>query len=165
MTEQVSGQPAGTGPVPVDLGPDDIDDVLEDLPGGQSVSEATRRLRQQLHDARRRGVQLLPAAPVTEAFDDIFHASPVLVRQPPSRQPRRFLALCKRDGTGSTGVGVVAEGCQFSDGATAWRRLKGDNGEAGWEFYDTPGTGAFLSAHQAAVVIEVVWIDPADEPN
>lgn len=145
----------------MELSADEIDDVLEDLPGGQSVKPATRRLRQELHNARRRGAQLLPAPRVPDMAGDIFYASPALVRPLPSEQPRRALVVCRQDSTGVTGVGVIAEGCQFSDGATVWRRLD----EPGWELYDSPGAEPFQRAHCPALVTEIVWLDDADEPG
>lgn len=153
--EEITGQ----GQVPVILSVKDIADILPHLPGGQSVSPAMRRLYQELLDAQRRGVRLLPAVHVPDTVEDIFYAPPVLTRQPPSEQPRRALILCKRDTTGATGVGVIAEGCQFSDGSLAWRRLD----EPGWQFFDRPGADSFARTNPA-LVTEVVWIDEPDEP-
>lgn len=159
MTEQADASSAEPGRVPVDLSAEEIADILEDVPGGQSVSPATRRFLQQLHDARRRGAQLLLAPRVPDTVEDIFHAPPILVRQPPGQQPRRALVLCMRDTTGVTGVGVIAEGCQFSDGSLVWRRLD----EPGWQFPDRPGADSFTRANPA-LVTEVVWIDDPVEP-
>lgn len=148
------------GQVPVDLSPSDIADILPYLPGGQSVSEAMRRLHQELFDAQRRGARLLPAVHVPDVVEDIFYAPLVPVRQPSARQPRRALVLCRRDAIGGTGVGVIAEGCQFSDGSMAWRRLD----EPGWQFSDRPGPDSFARAHPG-LDVEVLWIDETDEPG
>lgn len=147
------GARPGHGPLPVEVSAHEIDDILEDLPGGQSVSAATRRLLQSLHDARRRGAVVLPAP--RPAQDDIIYAPPVPVRQAPGREPQRFLAVCTQDLVGSVGVGVVAEGCQFSDGSVVWRRLW----MPGWEFYEAPGVDPFVRAHQHQCVLEVVHVD------
>lgn len=149
---------ADPGPVPLVFSASEVTDILPDLPGGQGVSPSTRRLFQQLHDARRRGAQLVLTPP--DPTEDVFHAAPVLVRQPPREQPRRALVLCRKDGTGTTGVGIIAEGCRFSDGAVVWRRLD----EPGWQFTDRAGADSFARANPA-LVVEVIWIDDTDEPS
>lgn len=164
MNDQTVDLTPSEGPVPVHLSTHQIDNILEDMPGGQSVSEDTRRLRQELHDARRRGAQLLPAPRVPE--DDVFHAPPMPVRPAPVTRPQPFYIVCRHDVAGTTGVGVIAEGCQFSDGALVVRQLEGPaHSDAGWRFYDSrEDADAVLKRSWSPSIVDVVSID-ADEPS
>lgn len=152
-------------PVPVALSASDVEDLIEDVPGGQAVRPATRRFLKELHDARRRGVRLLPAPRVSPEVPGLLHAPPTLVREMPDREPQPFHVVCKRDVTGATGVGVIAEGCRFSDGATVVRVLdSGIQSGPGWRFYDHPGTEDLLESDWGPSVVDVIWLD-AGEPG
>lgn len=147
----------GQGPAPVMLSLRDVADILADLPGGQSVSAATRRLYQQLHDARQRGAALLPA-PRGSVENGVIRSAPRPVRDAPEEHPRRFWIICKQDISEITGIGVIAEGCHFSDGAVVWRDLW----TSGWGFSDRLDVVPYLQVHQRGSY-ELVWIDTDDD--
>ncbi|GAA1690154.1 hypothetical protein ACFTSF_40575 [Kribbella sp. NPDC056951] len=69
-------------------------------------------------------------------------------------RPRVFELVRYRDPSGVSGTGVVAEGCEFSDGSVALR-WRGDNpATAVW-----PGLEAVLAVHGHQGATEVRWID------
>ena len=136
---------------------EDIDELLEDLPGGQSIKPVTRRLHRELRDARRRVPQ---GDQVETDQDDLLHAPAQPVRPAPARLPRRGYIVRKQDVTGISGVGVIGELMQASDGAVAYRWLGGPpQNQPKWEFYDNKTTAPFeqISGHTGKT--EIVWID------
>ena len=141
---------------------------MEDLPLGQSVSPETRALYEQLRDKVRGHAQPEPlaAVPAPVDEDDQLPVPPMLVRPPPSRLPRRGQIHRTVDVTGISGLGVIAEFCEMSDGAVAYRWLGGPpQHQPKWEVYDNPGVAPFeqISGHQGNT--KVVWLDEPDEPE
>ena len=76
-------------------------------------------------------------------------------------RPRTFELVRYRDPSGVSGTGVVAEGCEFSDGSVALR-WRGDNpATAVW-----PDVDSVLAVHGHQGATEVRWIDPqSDSPE
>lgn len=74
---------------------------------------------------------------------------------------RRLLLLRHRDPTGVSGVGVVAEGVQFSDGSAA---LRWHGEHATTSVYDS-GVEAILAIHGHGGATEVVYTDPRPNPG
>ncbi|NOL39089.1 hypothetical protein HPO96_02400 [Kribbella sandramycini] len=73
-------------------------------------------------------------------------------------RPRVFELVRYRDPSGVSGTGVVAEGCEFSDGSVALR-WRGDNpATAVW-----PGLEAVLAVHGHQGATEVRWLDTRSE--
>ena len=73
--------------------------------------------------------------------------------------PRTFELVRYRDPSGVSGTGVVAEGCEFSDGSVALR-WRGDNpATAVW-----PNLTAVLAVHGHQGATEVRWIEPRPKP-
>ncbi|GAA2788822.1 hypothetical protein GCM10010522_02600 [Kribbella solani] len=71
-------------------------------------------------------------------------------------RPRTFELVRYRDPSGVSGTGVVAEGCQFTDGSVALR-WRGDNpATAVW-----PNVESVLAVHGHQGATEVRWIEPA----
>jgi hypothetical protein len=142
-----------------------IDDILDDLPGGHSVSEATRNLYRRLIEARRGSPPQNDVLPLVLDDDgQVMHAPMQAVRHAPEHHPRRGLIVRKRDVTGISGVGVIAEFCVFSDGATAIRWLGGPpQHQPKFEFYDNPGIEPFIQISGHNGNTEIVWIDADDE--
>jgi hypothetical protein len=163
VNDQTDAEVTVGGPSALEISVDRIEDILGDLPGGQSVSPATRWLHQELYDARRRGVTLIPAARVSPDRD-IVYGPPKLTRAAPAVEPERFHIVCTHDVTGTTGVGVIAEGCRFSDGSAAVRRLSAPpHDTGGWRFYDSPASAVTLASDWRPDVVDVIWLDQ-DEP-
>jgi len=70
-------------------------------------------------------------------------------------RPRTFELVRYRDPSGVSGTGVVAEGCEFSDGSVALR-WRGDNpATAVW-----PDLDSVLAVHGHQGATEVRWIEP-----
>jgi hypothetical protein len=69
-------------------------------------------------------------------------------------RPRTFELVRYRDPSGVSGTGVVAEGCEFTDGSVALR-WRGDNpATAVW-----PNVDAILAVHGHQGATEIRWID------
>jgi hypothetical protein len=69
-------------------------------------------------------------------------------------RPRTFELVRYRDPSGVSGTGVVAEGCEFSDGSVALR-WRGDNpATAVW-----PNIESVLAVHGHQGATEVRWAD------
>lgn len=138
-------------------------DIMDDLPLGHSVSAATRNLYLKLREKLRRPQGgPVPDIPTANRADDdgTFYAPPQVVRPMPARQPARGAVIRKRDGTGISGLGHIAEFCVFSDGATAIRWLGGPpQNQPKFEFYDNPGIRPFIQISGHNGNTEVVWID------
>lgn len=139
----------------------EADEILDDLPLGHSVSEATRSLYRRLRDARRNPPQggPLPHQRYPDG-DDIMYAPMQPVRPVPEKEPRAGHGICTRDTSGIYGLGVVCNVFIASDGATAVRWLGGPpQGPPRWEFYDNSGATPFeqLDRHNGA--IEVIWLE------
>lgn len=78
----------------------------------------------------------------------------------PSSLPRRFRLVRHFDVSGVSGIGTVAEGVQFDDGAVALR-WKGDHpSTVAWD-----SIAAILAVHGHHGATDLEWIDalPADE--
>lgn len=136
-------------------------DIMEDLPLGHSVSEATRNLYLSLRDSQQSPQQ---GGHVPHGYD-VDYAPIQPIRPWPSTLPRRGRVVRKHDVTGISGLGVIAEFCLFSDGAVSWRWLGGPpQNQPKWEFYDNPGVAPFvqISGHHGNT--EIVWIDDEEEP-
>lgn len=141
-------------------------DIMEDLPLGHSVSEATRdfyrRLRQELR-SQPQGEHVAQAPDVTG--DDVIYAPPVIVRPAPARRPRRGLIIRKVDVTGISGLGVIAEFCVFSDNFTLIRWLGGPpQNQPKHEVYDNPGIDPFIQISGHNGNTDIVWLDE-EEPG
>lgn len=79
---------------------------------------------------------------------------------PSSPPPRRFRLIRHFDVSGVSGIGDVAEGVQFADGAVALR-WKGDHpSTVAWD-----SIGAILAVHGHHGATDLEWLDPlpADE--
>lgn len=140
--------------------PGEADDILADLPGGQSVSEATRRLHQKLRDARRREPSPPLHVPSQGPHDMVLPAQ--LVRQPPQDLPVLGWILRRHDVTGISGTGVIGMYVVAPDGAAAYRWFGGPpQGQPKWEFYDNPGTAPFeqISGHNGNTQLVQVFPD------
>jgi hypothetical protein len=101
-------------------------------------------------------------------MNDLVRAGVQFVRPAPANEPRCFLIVRKTDVTGVSGVGVIGDGYQSSDGAVAYRWHGGPpQNQPKWEFYDNRGTDPFLqiSGHDGRT--ELIWIDslPTREPG
>lgn len=93
--------------------------------------------------------------------DDILHAPPQIVRPAPAELPRRFHIVRTVDVTDISGVGIIGEGVQVSDGAVAFRWLGGPpQDEPAWQVYDNKTTKPFvkISGHNGNT--KIVWLDP-----
>lgn len=77
----------------------------------------------------------------------------------PTLSPRRFLLYRRRDVTGISGTGVVAEGTQFSDGSIALRWLGDWPATAVW-----PSLDGVIAVHGHVSASEVQWLDPIPTP-
>lgn len=78
----------------------------------------------------------------------------------PSSPPRRFRLVRHFDVSGVSGIGTVAEGVQFDDGAVALR-WKGDHpSTVAWD-----SIAAILAVHGHHGATDLEWVDalPADE--
>ncbi|MGW6277684.1 hypothetical protein [Kribbella sp. NPDC055071] len=74
-------------------------------------------------------------------------------------RPRTFELVRYRDPSGVSGTGVVAEGCEFSDGSVALR-WRGDNpATAVW-----PDLDSVLAVHGHQGSTEVRWIEVQPPP-
>ena len=74
-------------------------------------------------------------------------------------RPRTFELVRFRDPSGVSGTGVVAEGCEFTDGSVALR-WRGDNpATAVW-----PNVDAILAVHGHQGATEIRWIDAQTSP-
>lgn len=94
------------------------------------------------------------------ATEEVTYAPMQPVREAPARQPRRGLVVRKRDVTGISGLGVIAEFCIFSDDAVAWRWLGGSpQNQPKWEIYDNKGVAPFLQISGHNGNTEIVWLD------
>ncbi|MEV5963491.1 hypothetical protein AB0L70_17100 [Kribbella sp. NPDC051952] len=75
-------------------------------------------------------------------------------------RPRTFELVRYRDPSGVSGTGVVAEGCEFSDGSVALR-WRGDNpATAVW-----PNVDSVLAVHGHQGATEVRWIEDETQPG
>lgn len=72
-------------------------------------------------------------------------------------QPRRFEFHRDHDVSGVSGVGVVAEGVQFSDGTLAIRWLGEFPATAAWASLDHA-----IAVHGHGGKTRVVWLDAAE---
>jgi hypothetical protein len=144
----------------LDLGRGEASDIMEDLPLGQSVSEATRRFYIQLRTALRRPTPVVPKPREPADDDDVEYAPMQPIRPTPETLPRRGYIVRKRDVTGISGLGVIAEFCVFSDDAVAWRWLGGPpQDQPKFEIYDKSGVDPFLQISGHNGNTEIVWID------
>jgi hypothetical protein len=75
-------------------------------------------------------------------------------RPRPSQQARRFLLIRRRDVSGVTGTGVVAEGIQFSDRTVAVRWYGAAPATAVWQNVD-----AVLAVHGHSGATVIHWLD------
>ena len=74
-------------------------------------------------------------------------------------RPRTFELVRYRDPSGVSGLGVVAEGCEFTDGSVALR-WRGDNpATAVW-----PDLDSVLAVHGHQGATEVRWIESGPQP-
>ncbi len=74
-------------------------------------------------------------------------------------RPRTFELVRYRDPSGVSGTGVVAEGCEFTDGSVALR-WRGENpATAVW-----PDLDSVLAVHGHQGATEVRWIESPAEP-
>lgn len=74
-------------------------------------------------------------------------------------RPRTFELVRYRDPSGVSGTGVVAEGCEFTDGSVALR-WRGDNpATAVW-----PDVESILAVHGHQGATEIRWIDSSSRP-
>jgi len=73
---------------------------------------------------------------------------------------RRFHLVRHVDLTGVSGTGVVAEGCEFSDGAVAIRWRGNRPSTAVWRDIND---AMFIHGHGGAT--QFVWIDLPEEPS
>lgn len=92
--------------------------------------------------------------------DDLLHAPPQAVRQPPPGRPRVCRIVRTKDVTGISGIGVIGEGFIASDGSAAWRWFDGPpQHQPKWESYDNPGPEPFeqISGHMGNTKLE--WLD------
>lgn len=170
MTDQLhTGSESGCRRIWPDFTEKDIDDLIEELPGGHSVSPAMRRLLEHLLDVRRRRPHLIPGQTVSRhdsPSDDVLYAPAQPVRPLPRRNPRRGLIVRKEDVSGISGVGVIGEFMEASDGAVAYRWLGGPpQNQPKWEFYDKKTTAPFeqISGHTGRT--ELIWIDGEEVPE
>ncbi len=69
-------------------------------------------------------------------------------------RPRTFELVRYRDPSGVSGTGVVAEGCEFSDGSVALRWCGNNPATAVW-----PDIDSVLAVHGHQGATEVRWID------
>lgn len=140
----------------------EADDILADLPGGQSVSEATRRLHQQLHDARRReSSRPRMKPPATAHGDDVLYAPAQLVRQAPEQSPVIGWIVRKQDVTGISGVGVIGIYFIAPDGFTVYRWFGGPpQDQPKFEVYDNRGEHPFLQISGHNGNTELVQVYP-----
>lgn len=137
-----------------------VDDVLEDLPLGQSASEPTRDLYVRLREARRRLEQGSTMYDMPSDDDDIMYAPMQPVRPAPEQEPRMGYGICTRDISGALGLGHVCEVFVASDGATAIRWLGGPpQSQPRWEFYDNPGVAPFEQLSKFVGDVTVIWND------
>jgi hypothetical protein len=161
----LDGASPGRRAISLTFGLQQAEDIMEDLPLGHSVHAATRELFVSLRDWRR-SPQQVPQQGVPMPYDhDIEYAPIQPIRPAPTKRPRRGYVVRKVDVTGISGLGVIAEFCQFSDGSVAWRWLGGPpQNQPKWEFYDNPGVNPFvqISGHNGNT--EIVWIDE-EEPE
>lgn len=75
-------------------------------------------------------------------------------------RPRTFELVRYRDPSGVSGTGVVAEGCEFTDGSVALR-WRGDNpATAVW-----PNVESILAVHGHQGATEIRWIDAPRPPG
>lgn len=136
------------------------DDVLNDLPLGHSVSDATRNLYLQLRDELRQPQEGSMSHTPLSHDDGVLYMPPQQVRPIPPRDPSRGTILRKVDVTGISGLGHIAEFCIFSDGACAIRWLGGEpQNQPKWEFYDNPGIEPFIQISGHSGNTEIVWLD------
>lgn len=70
--------------------------------------------------------------------------------------PRRFLLNRRRDPSGISGTGIVAEGTKFSDGQTVLKWLTLTNSLA---VYPNMAALEKIHGHDGDTVVE--WVDPA----
>lgn len=74
-------------------------------------------------------------------------------------RPRTFELVRYRDPSGVSGTGVVAEGCEFTDGSVALR-WRGDNpATAVW-----PNVESILAVHGHHGATEIRWTDSSPRP-
>jgi hypothetical protein len=142
---------------------EEVDDIIADLPGGQSVSPAMRRLHEQLRTRRRHASHPAPTLPGLD--DGVLYAPAQSVRPMPVEVPHVWWILRKRDDTGISGVGVIGVCFMAPDGAAAYRWFGGPpQNQPKWEFYDNPGTAPFeqISGHSGNTVLIPVKLEPED---
>lgn len=70
---------------------------------------------------------------------------------------RRFVLQRDIDATGVSGTGVVAEGCQFSDGTAVMRWLT-KNRPSSLVFYES-GVSGVEEIHGHGGATKIVWVD------
>jgi hypothetical protein len=145
----------------LDLSAREASDIMDDLPLGHSVTNATRNLYIYLREELRSQTQGEPMAKPSDCDDDgVIYAPPQVVRPMPSRQPARGAVTRKVDVSGVSGLGHIVEFCVFSDGATAIRWLGGPpQNQPKFEFYDNPGIQPFIQISGHNGNTEVIWID------
>lgn len=71
------------------------------------------------------------------------------------QHPRLFLLYRHEDATGVSGTGIVAEGCQFSDGRVALRWTT-DKAPSSTAVYDSIGDVEAIHGHDGRT--ELVWL-------
>jgi hypothetical protein len=145
----------------------EIEEILEDLPGGQSVSEATRRLHRDLRKvlvARRR--EPVPPSPLTlPGMDEMVYSVPHPVRPVPTTRPEVGHIVSRQDPAGRYGVGVIGSYLVAPDGATVYRLFGGPpQDQPRWVFYDKPGTQPFeqINGFGGTVVLVPLALTPEE---
>jgi hypothetical protein len=73
--------------------------------------------------------------------------------------PRAFELVRYRDPSGISGIGVVAEGCVFTDGSVALRWRGNNPATAIW-----PDLDSMLAVHGHHGSTEVRWLEPTPVP-
>lgn len=172
MTEDTAGpSPPQRRNIFDDFSPEEIDEIINDLPGGQTVSPATRRLYQYMLDLRRVPPPRRPTATPTlpGMDDDVLYAPAQLARPMPEVPPEVGWIIRKRDVTGVSGVGFI--GCYFvaPDGFTVQRWFGGPpQDQPKFEVYDKPGTAPFkqISGHNGnTVMVRIPLQEDPDDSN
>jgi len=142
-------------------------ELLESLPLGHTASDAAKNLYRRVHAQLHSPLQGEPM-PQQTGFDedDVLRAPPALVRDAPSRLPRCAQIVRKVDVTGISGLGVIGELCEFSDGFTVIRWLGGPpQNQPKIEVYDNRGTAPFeqISGHGGNTVVAWLGEDDSEE--
>jgi hypothetical protein len=140
-------------------------DFLE-LRLGHNVGEAPRDLYRRLHQELRNLPQGEPMRyiPGVNYDDGVMTVPPQPVRPIPDRMPRVGIVQRTVDVTGISGVGHIAEVCEFSDGKGVIRWLGGPpQNEPKLEFYDNLGIEPFLKISGHNGNTKVIWLDEIEQ--